>query len=171
MLVLVTVVTTWIAWPSLRKFLAGGVMVEVSRLSQPTLRPPAVTFCARLNDASTNWDEAARPLVHSGMVSTYCGNRTADQALACARNRTLDRASTALGAARHLELQTPLLDPQYWSANMWGFIGMCHTFQYTEKLGASMIGEGEKLETAQITVRGCNAVLPGPRPGLPGDPA
>ena len=151
-LVLVTVVTTWIAWPSLRKFLADGVMVEVSRLSRPTLRPPAVTFCGRLNDASTNWDEAARPLVNSGMVSTYCGNRTADQALACARNRTLDRAGTVRGVARHLELQTPLLDPHYWSANMWSFIGMCHTFQHTGKLGASMIGGCEKLETAHITV-------------------
>ena len=68
------------AWPSLQKFLSGGVIIEVSRIPKQKdgkpqiqeLEPPAVTFCAR---NTTYWKNATL-VVKNAMVKANCEKET-----------------------------------------------------------------------------------------------
>ena len=39
----------WMAWPSLSRYMRGGVLVETSTVTRPALPAPAVTICPRVN--------------------------------------------------------------------------------------------------------------------------
>ena len=135
------------AWPSLQKFLSGGVIIEVSRIPKQKdgkpqiqeLEPPAVTFCAR---NTTYWKNATL-VVKNDMVRSNCEKETNKEVNDCIKERTFSINDTIKTAFHDITNLTSVMNPLYWKLNFGSpYLGMCHTFIYTTKLKADMLSDG-----------------------------
>ena len=135
------------AWPSLEKFLEGGIFIEVSRVPKQINRKPqmqeldspAVTFCAR------NYSYWKDTTVINGdsMVQSNCGFKNISEVLECIRSRTFSLNDTIKTAFYDLTSLKSLKVEKFWRENFGSpYLGMCHTFHATIKLKADMMKDG-----------------------------
>ena len=135
------------AWPSLQKFMAGGVLIEVSRIPKQKdgkpqiqqLEAPALTFCAR----NTSYWKNASKVVDNGMVDANCRDEKHQEVIDCIEERTFSINDTIITAFHDLTNITSVMNPIYWTPNFGSpYLGMCHTFIYPTKLKADMLADG-----------------------------
>ena len=92
------------AWPSLLKFLAGGVIIEVSRVPKQKngkpqlqeLESPALTFCAK--NLSSWKDGFATKDITTSNVAANCGNVSMEELMNCIQEKTFSIKDTVISA-------------------------------------------------------------------------
>ena len=132
------------AWPSLTKFRAGGIVIEVSQIPEEKggklqiqeLESPALTFCAR----NTSYWKNATVVVDDDMVNANCKMDTNEEVNDCIKEKTFNLDDT-IKTAFHGATNPKLIKSQtHWRPNFGSpHLGMCHTFTYGTKLQADMV--------------------------------
>ena len=137
------------AWPSLLKFLAGGVIIEVSRIPKQKngkpqlqeLKSPALTFCAK--NYSSWKDGVAMEDITASNVAANCGNVSKEEVMNCIQQKTFSINDTVISAFHDLTNPVSVMNEKYWTRNFGcPFLGMCHTFIFPTKLKADMLEDG-----------------------------
>lgn len=135
------------AWPSLQKFLTGGVIIEISQIPKEDagtlqiqeLEPPAVTFCAR----NTSYWKNASEIVDDNMVNANCKGKTNKEVQDCIRAKTFNFTDTIKNAYHDATDPKVLMSEEQWIPNFGSpYLGMCHTFLYETQLRADMMKDG-----------------------------
>ena len=123
------------AWPSVQKFLSGGIVIEESYIhKQKNGRPqiqemetPAVTFCAK----NTSYWKNVTFASDDDMVKTQCIKDTNQEVLDCIKEKTFSLNDTIRSAFHHVMKQNSIKTPKYWKPNFDShYLGLCHTLAY-----------------------------------------
>ena len=134
-------------WPSLKKYKAGGVIIEVSTIPKETsgqlqiqeLEPPALTFCAR----NTSYWKNATKIVDNDMVNANCIGSTNKKVQECIQEKTYGLKDTIKSAFHDATNPKSIMSNIYWTPNFGSpYLGMCHTFLYGKGLKADMMKDG-----------------------------
>ena len=97
------------AWPSVQKFLSGGIVIEESYIPKQKngrpqiqeMEPPAVTFCAK----NTSYWKNVTLESDDDMVNTQCTKGTNQEVLECINGKTCSLNDTTRSAFHHVMKQ------------------------------------------------------------------
>merc|ERR1712183_263456 len=122
--------------PSLDRFLAREVVVEVTKLTRPTRSSPsgpAVTFCP-YNKSGAGWNTEP-PETPDQFIRTFCGDQDPADVAQCVREKTFPLSSTIKHAVRDFRQQIPMMNSSLWRSQVATVnFGSCYTFIYPDTL-------------------------------------